>query len=238
MSNASNKSSAISHIVNKAFRYIEHKILRDFKELGFLQNSRKGTSNFAQNSFDYIAKSLYQDLKNARPAFGFVINGQEICPPKDKSTSKYIIQPIDGFDNFMHAIPYFAVNIIVENNNVIEQFFAFNPILKIEFEINETAALLNQQKVKVSKRDNISDGLLASNYFMAGVNLFNSGCITVDLAYFSSARFDGCVYKNFNINDLPILAMLCKATGGKAEQIGDIMLLSNGAIHNQIKKIL
>ena len=117
------------------------KIIRDFHEIGTLQVSRKGVADFVTHADFKVEKTLITYLQSLRNEYGILTEESgEIEPikkPRDNSIYKWIVDPIDGTFNFMHAIPYFCISIALtrENKDGIEILLGVihNPITNETF---------------------------------------------------------------------------------------------------------
>ncbi len=95
------------------------RIIRDFGELDKLQVSRKGVD-------DFVTKS---DLKSSEIILGILCEFADYSVLNEEGGNsdkkgdgfkkyRWIIDPLDGTVNFMHAIPMFAVSIALEEIDV------------------------------------------------------------------------------------------------------------------------
>ena len=80
----------------------------------------------------------------------------------------------------------------------------------------KNGAFLNNQKIRVSKRNKINECLFASSGNEKNLNIpfRKSGCATLDMAYVAAGRFDGFFQKNLNIWDIAAGIVLVKEAGG------------------------
>ena len=78
-------------------------------------------------------------------------------------------------------------------------------------------AFFNNQRIRVSKKNNINDCL-----FVTGVKIKNepnfpyrkSGCAALDMAYVASGRYDGYFQNDLNIWDIAAGIIIIKEAGG------------------------
>src|SRR5579872_149661 len=105
--------SAIINVMTAAAIKAGKAVLRDFGELNKLQVSRKGTADFATNADRRAEKILHQELVKARPSCGFLMEESGWIEGSDPA-HRFVIDPIDGTSNFIHAIPYFCVSLAYE----------------------------------------------------------------------------------------------------------------------------
>ena len=102
--------------MERAARKAGGRLRRDFGEVAHLQVSRKGPSDFVSKADQAAERTLWDELRAARPDWGFVLEeGGTI--EGDPSKPRWIIDPLDGTSNFLHGIPHFAISIAVSPLN-------------------------------------------------------------------------------------------------------------------------
>ena len=157
------------------------------------------------------------ELKKARPTYSFISEEKGIEKNKDKNNT-WIIDPIDGTVNFLHGIPHFAISIALRSNNEIVSGLIYDPIKdEMFFAEKNNGAFLNNQRIRVSSKNNINNCL-----FAIGGNLKDepdfpnrkSGCAALDMAYVAAGRYDGYFQKNLNLWDIASGIVLIKEAGG------------------------
>jgi len=214
-------------------------ILRDFGELGKLQVSRKGTADFATSADRRSEKVLHQELAKARPSYGFLMEeGGEIA---GSDPFRFVIDPIDGTNNFIHAVPYFCISIACEKKLPSGKYetqgaVIYEPINNELFcaELYQ-GAYLNDYRIQVSGRSEPDTCMLAT--FMVGneddtkhaehvhailaaqpFTLRATGSTALDLAYVAAGRYDGACYTSYKPWDVAAGALLVREAGGKITQ--------------------
>ena len=99
--------------MERAARKAGNRLRRDFGEVEQLQVSRKGPSDFVSKADQASERTLWDELRAARPDWGFLMEeGGEI--PGDPAKPRFILDPLDGTSNFLHGIPHFAISIAVQ----------------------------------------------------------------------------------------------------------------------------
>ena len=211
-----NSISANLNIMIKASEKASKILIRDFGELEKLQVSKKGPKDFVTNSDIKAEKIIIEELKKARPHFSIISEENGIKKNKDKSNT-WIIDPIDGTVNFLHGIPHFAISIALQNNNEIISGLTFDPIKnELFYAEKDNGAFFNNQRIRVSKRNDINECLFALGKIE---NRFNftfrrTGCAALDMAYVAAGRFDGYFQKKLNIWDVAAGILIVKEAGG------------------------
>ena len=214
--------SANLNIMIKAAEKASKSIIRDFGEVEKLQVSRKGPYDFVTKTDKYVEKILIQELSNTKKNYSFITEETGIIKNKDKENI-WIIDPIDGTTNFLHGIPHFAICIAHQSKNEILSGLIFDPIKdEMFFAEKDKGAFLNNQRLRVSKKNSLDDCLFSSNHEglkFSDLNMRCSGSAALDLAYVASGRLDGFFQNKINLWDVAAGALLIKEAGGIVNDI-------------------
>jgi myo-inositol-1(or 4)-monophosphatase len=230
-------------------------LMRDFGEVDQLQISRKGVSNFVTKSDLRTEKLLQRELAKARPDFGFLLEeGGEVA---GKSAEyRWVIDPLDGTSNFIHAIPYFCISIALEKrskNGDAETVagVVYDPIHNELFCAEKgKGAFMNSRRMTVSARENPEDAMLVTgnpkpslrneqdaftlfktvSAFEATIRYF--GATALDLANLAAGRIDACWYYTMQPWDVAAGLLLIAEAGGVT------LDLEGKPAHNYSKNLL
>ncbi|MGE5515904.1 MAG: inositol monophosphatase family protein [Bacteroidota bacterium] len=224
--------SAILNVMMGAARKAGRGMVRDFGEVEKLQVSMKGTSDFVTSADLQAEKVLRQELKKARPGFGFLLEeGGEVAG--DDKSHRWIIDPIDGTTNFIHGIPHFAISIGLERDGEMVAGVVYEPISDSMFHAEKGGgAYLNDWRLRVSARRKLDEAVLTTGIphrgrpgrepFMkelvavmdncAGVRRFGSAAL--DLAYVAAGRCDGFWEHGLQPWDVAAGIVLVREAGG------------------------
>ena len=208
--------SANLNIMIKASEKASKTLIRDFGEIENLQVSKKGPSDFVTNSDLKAEKIIIEQLKKAKPNYSIISEETGIQNNKDKDNI-WIIDPIDGTINFLHGIPHFAISIALQSNNEIISGLIFDPIKNEMFYAEkDNGAFFNNQRIRVSKKNNISECLFALGKIKNNPELINrrSGSAALDMAYVAAGRYDGYFQDNLNLWDIAAGIIIVKEAGG------------------------
>ena len=219
-----NSISPNLNLMIKACEKASKTIIRDFGELENLQVSKKGPKDFVTKTDKRVETILVDELNKAKKNYSF------ITEETGKITNKYkdifwIIDPIDGTTNFLHGIPHFAISIALQKNNEIITGLIFDPIKnEIFYAEKNNGSYINNKRIRVSKKTNLEECLFASNNdgvksLHPELNLRNTGCAALDLAYVGCGRFDGYFHNNINIWDIAAGKIIIEEAGGKVNNI-------------------
>ena len=204
--------------VEKAYK----SIIRDFGEVEKLQVSKKGPNDFVTKTDKHVEKILIEELSKTKKNYSFLTEETGIINNKDKENI-WIIDPIDGTNNFLHGIPHFAISIALKSKEEFVSALIFDPIKdEMFFAEKDKGAFLNNQRLRVSKKNSLDDCLFASNHEglkFSDLNMRCSGSAALDLAYVASGRLDGYFQNTINLWDIAAGILLVKEAGGLVNDI-------------------
>ena len=143
-------------------------LARDFGELGELQVSKKGTGDYVSAADLKAEQVLVEELNKARPGYGVLAEERGLVEGSDK-THTWIIDPLDGTTNFLHAIPHFAINIALQRDGVIVAGVTYNPATgDIFWSEKGKGTFLNDKRLRVAARRDLTESLLATGIPFVG----------------------------------------------------------------------
>ena len=214
--------SANLNIMIKAAEKASKSVIRDFGEVEKLQVSKKGPYDFIKKTDKHVEKILIEELSKIKKNYSFITEETGIIKNNDKENI-WIIDPIDGTTNFLHGIPHFAICIALQSKEEIVSGLVFDPIKdEMFFAEKDKGAFLNNQRLRVSKKNSIDDCLFSSNHEgvkFSDLNMRYSGCAALDLAYVAAGRLDGFFHNKINLWDVAAGELLVKEAGGIVNNI-------------------
>ncbi|MBN8531154.1 MAG: inositol monophosphatase [Alphaproteobacteria bacterium] len=242
--------TALMNVLVAAVRKAARGLVRDFGELEHLQVSMKGPGDFVTSADLRTEKILIEELKKVRPDFAFLTEESGEIP--GSGDCRWIIDPIDGTKNFLHAVPYFCISVGVEKTleggkSDLIAGVVYNPISDELFMAEKSqGAFLNDRRIRVSTRKELPECLLATGIphqitptfeprmkqmdviarKSTGVRCPGAGAL--DLAYVAAGRYDGFWYHDLNPWDMAAGIVLIREAGGKASGIGGEVALPRG----------
>ncbi len=208
---------------------------------------------------DKEAEQIIVDgLSELLPEAGFIT--EEGTKSTRSESLNWIIDPLDGTTNFIHALPVFSVSIALELGGAV--------ILGVVYEVNRDecfsarkggGAFCNEEKISVSAAPDLSASLLATGfpyynfeeidkYLIALKSLMQKthglrrmGSAAVDLAYVACGRFEGYFEYNLNSYDVAGGIILVQEAGGHVTDFaggddylfGREVVASNSSIHEE-----
>ena len=216
----------------KAVEKASKLVIRDFGEVEKLQVSKKGPHDFVTKTDKKVEKILIEELAKSKKNYSFITEESGKIKNSNEDAC-WIIDPIDGTINFMHGIPHFAISIALRINDELKSGLIFDPIKnEIFYAEKNSGAYFNNHRVRVSSKINLEECLFSSSsdgvkYATPHLNLRNTGCAALDMAYVGSGRLDGIFYNKINIWDIAAGILIIDEAGGK---VSDISNFGNEAI--------
>ncbi|HSQ97270.1 MAG TPA: inositol monophosphatase family protein [Rickettsiales bacterium] len=237
------------NIIQDSIRKVSDKIARDYTELEILQNSQKGNIQFVDMAIDFVKRKLFEYFTSKKPSYDVTFLGENVNNDKLKSEFRYLISPLCGKINLMHAVPYFSISVALLKKNAEGQFKTIcgvidNPITQETFVVEEgKGAYVNSRRIRVSSRSNLNDALVAiknidnKDFIINCVkkynNLIMTNCEVLNICNVANGKYDATILDKQNIyQDLSLL--LVKEAGGliKKLETGEL-IVSNDLLHTQ-----
>jgi len=241
--------SALLKVMSDAARKAARGLNRDFGEVSELQVSKKGAADFVSAADLKAEQTLFEALSKARPGYGFLGEERGMIEGTDK-THTWIVDPLDGTTNFLHAIPHFAINIALQRDGQVVAAVTYNPAAnELYWAEKGKGCFVNDRRLRVSARTRLDESVLATGIpflghgqhatflkelhqvsaKVAGVRRFGSAAL--DLAYVAAGRFDGYWERDLKPWDLAAGLLLVAEAGGKVTDAdGGLECLTLGSI--------
>ena len=216
--------SALLKVMSDAARKAARGLNRDFGELAELQVAKKAPADFVSAADLKAEQVIFDLLSKARPGYGFLMEERGAVEGSDK-THRWIVDPLDGTTNFLHAIPHFAINIALEREGAgIVAAVAHNPVTNETFWAEKgKGAFVNDHRLRVAARTRLEEAVLATgipflghgqhakflkelhqvSQRVAGVRRFGSAAL--DLAWVAAGRLDGFWERDLKPWDLSLI---------------------------------
>jgi len=258
------RRTALINVMVNAAQKAGRGLRRAFGEIEKLQVSKKGPADYVSEADHRAEKTIFEELRHARPNFGFLMEESGIVEGSDNS-NRWIIDPLDGTLNFLHGLPHFAVSIGLERDREIFAGVIYEPITDQLFWAEKgKGAFLNENRLRVSSRRNMDESLFATGIPFAGreghkpfltqlenvmavsAGVRRYGSAALDLAYVAAGRYEGFWEKGINAWDMAAGIIIVREAGGfVTDYDGKNNMLENGSIiasndqlHRPLKKLI
>ena len=155
------------------------------------------------------------------------------APDGGASEYRWIIDPLDGTTNFIHAFPQYAVSIGVEQRGALAHAVVYDPVRNELFTASKgRGAFLNDRRIRVSKCLKLQDALVGTGFpfkEMSRADLYlrqlralmekssgvrRAGAAALDLAYVACGRLDAFWELGLSPWDMAAGALLIQEAGG------------------------
>ncbi len=219
-----NSISPHLNLMIKASEKASRTIIRDFGELENLQVSKKGPKDFVTKTDKKVEKIIIEELTKSKKNYSFITEETGKILNKNKDVY-WIIDPIDGTTNFLHGIPHFAISVALQKEDEIISGLIFDPIKnEIFYAERNNGSYFNNSRIRVSNKSNIDECLFATNNdgikaIYPKLNLRNTGCAALDLAYVGCGRLDGFFHNKINLWDVAAGKIIIEEAGGRVNKV-------------------
>jgi len=234
------RSATITVMIRAAFAAAKG-LKRDFGEVENLQVSEKGPGDFVSRADHQAERVLRTELARTRPEYGFL--GEEFGETKGDGRNRWIVDPLDGTNNFLHGVPHFNISIGLERDGEIIAGVVYQPISDELFWAEKgngayvDTPYARSRRLRVSGRKEPARALVGTGiphlgrgdhaaYLArlgkvmartAGVRRW--GAAALDLAFVAAGRFDA--YFEFGLQSWDVAAgmLLVREAGGMISDI-------------------
>ncbi len=222
----------------------------------------KGERNIVTEVDKAAEEKIKEYFKRQYPEFDFL--GEEFG---GECSSEYcwIVDPLDGTNNFSHTFPVFCVSIALMKNKKPLLGVVYDPNRKELFHaLENSGSYLNNKKITVSKTKFLRDSLLATGFYYEFKSQFDTnvehfinflheaqgirrtGAAAIDCAWLAAGRVDGFWELGLKPWDTAAGMLLIKEAGGVATSLEGLefdpfipnIAASNGLIHQEMLRIL
>ncbi|MEZ5842859.1 MAG: inositol monophosphatase family protein [Hyphomicrobiaceae bacterium] len=257
-------ASALMNVMIGAARKAGRSLARDFGEVAQLQVSVKGPANFVSSADHKAEQVIFAELSKARPGYGFLMEERGLVEGVDQ-THRWIVDPLDGTTNFLHAIPLFCISIGLEREGQLVAGVIYAPILDELYTAEKgKGAFLNDRRLRVSARRDIGDAVVATGIPHRGrsgheafqrelkatmpavAGIRRTGSAALDLAWTAAGRFDAYWEHSIQAWDMAAGIVIVREAGGlvsDAEGKGEMLetgsvVAATPAIHKPLLGLL
>lgn len=229
--------SANLNVMIQAVQKAGRGLARDFGELENLQISKKGAADFASSADMNSEKTLREYLLKARPRYGFLMEESGSLSGTDTS-HRWIIDPLDGTTNFLHAIPHFAISLALQEDKEIIAGVIYNPVSGDLFYAEKgggawAMTASGSCRLHVSDRNKMQEALVVTGIPHLGygkpdefipqlipmmqktAGVRRMGSASLDMAYVAAGRFECYWEDGIKPWDIAAGMVILKEAGGR-----------------------
>ncbi|WP_394200993.1 inositol-1-monophosphatase [Shewanella waksmanii] len=219
-------------IAVRAARAAGQTIMRAFTELDRVEVSAKGINDFVTNVDKEAEAAITYQIRKSYPDHTIV--GEESGENKGENKDYvWIVDPLDGTNNFVRGIPHFAVSIAVQHKGKTEVAVVYDPVRDELFTaVRGKGAKLNDFRIRVSNAKDLNDTILATGFpfkakqhsetymkllgdtFSRCADLRRAGSAALDLAYVGAGRLDAFFEIGLKPWDIAAGELIVREAGG------------------------
>ncbi len=212
------------YAMKKAANRAARGLVRDFGELERLQVVKKGIGDYVTSADRISEKKIIEELRHSKLNYSFLSEEAGIEETAD-TYHKWIIDPIDGTNNFRRGIPYFCISIALIDNVTSVAGLILDPIRGSVYKAaaNSGAFVDGRNRLRVSKANSIKEAFVAYNnisYDIVGelanrkAILRKTGSVALDLAYLAAGKYDVVIAHEVSLWDIAAGIVLIREAGG------------------------
>lgn len=222
-----------------------------------LQVEQKGDEGPVTRVDRYIEEMTIELLKKSYRHHSFL--GEEFGFQEGRGNDAdwcWIIDPLDGTQNFVHGLGHFCISLAVQHKGVTQHGVIYDPVRDELFSGSRgRGAMLNQRRMRISGKDTLDGAFVsvghpfritrgeervsaAEQHFssllaitQAGAQIRRTGSAALDLAYVAAGRFDAFFEVNLKPWDIAAGELLVREAGGSVvDAKGGPDSLDNGQV--------
>ena len=209
-----------------------------------------------------VEQFIFARIAAAYPGHDFF--GEETGVTSHGNDYCWVIDPIDGTASFVHDLPFYSISIALQYRGETVKAGVYAPRLKELFLAEKGGgASLNDRMIRVSRRDKLSDAMLATGFACLrsgwsenNLEYFNRiaprvrdvrrhGSAAMDLCYVAAGRFDAFWELNLQPYDYAAGILLVAEAGGTVRDFhggkdytGQGIIAANGVIDRALLPLL
>lgn len=207
-------------------------ILLKYRESGFKVDSKEGMELVTEADIE-SEKYLEKTLTELLPGSSFL--GEESWTGIFPKAPYWVVDPLDGTNNYAMGIPFFCISIALVDNDGVCLGCIHDPVHSETFmAMRGGGAFLNGSSIRVSSAEKLRDAVVATGFpytrtpedltfdldvltqFLGQVRgIRRCGSAALDLAYTAAGRYGGFWEENLKPWDMAAGVLLVQEAGGK-----------------------
>ena len=233
--------------------------------VGRFEVKEKGRADLVTQADLAAQEVVRRHIEAAFPDHDFLGEEQAEATPPSKSEYRWIVDPLDGTTNYVHALPHYAVSLGLERRGEVLVGAVYNPVTGECFTAAAgQGAWLNGERIHTSQVETLGQSLAVMGFppgvdqhspdlkvFLEAVfrcqSVRRTGCASLNLCYLAAGRFD--VFWSFStkIWDIAAGVLIVHEAGGEfaAPDGGPFVLrdahflaAANGRLLNELRQMV
>lgn len=237
---------------------------RSFAQHGFSVGTKSGHHDLVTEA-DIEAERVVVDLVRARfPEHNIL--AEEGSEPDRSSEYTWVVDPLDGTNNYARGIPLFTSSVAVARNGAVVAAAVYDPSRDELFRAHRGGgAFVNGMSMQVRESTELADAILATGFYYdrgrameqtletiraffdrGGIGIRRTGSAALDLCYVAAGRYDGFWEHNLGLWDYAGGSLILEEAGGRlTDKQGEplpfapsYIVASNGTLHDQLLELV
>ncbi|WP_412500966.1 inositol-1-monophosphatase [Shewanella chilikensis] len=219
-------------IAVRAARAAGQTIMRAYTELDRIEVDAKGVNDFVTSVDKEAEAAIIYQIRKSYPDHSIV--GEE--NGENRGTNQdylWIVDPLDGTNNFVNSVPHFAVSIAMQYKGKTEVAVVYDPVRDELFSaVRGKGAKLNDFRLRVNNVNDLGGSLVATGFpfkarqhtetymklfgeaFSLSADLRRAGSAALDLAYVAAGRVDAFFELGLKPWDIAAGDLIVREAGG------------------------
>lgn len=217
-------------VMVKAARLAGAVMLRYIHRLDSLTVVEKARQDFASEVDAQAEAEAVKELRRAHPDYAVLA---EEGGAKGKSSSVWVIDPIDGTSNYLRGNPHFCVSIALLEKGVPTHGVVYDPLRNELFTASRgSGATLNDKRIRCTQRPTLEGAMLATGFpprerarapaqldclkllLERAEDVRRTGSAALDLAWIACGRMDAYFEAGLKPWDIAAGMLLVREAGG------------------------
>lgn len=222
--------SGVINIATAAAISAGKNILQGFSQLDRVKIVEKSKNNYISSVDSSSERIIIEEIEKNFPEHAII---SEEFGVKSGEEYTWVIDPLDGTNNFINNFPHFCVSIGVMQSNDVIHGVIYDPLKNELFTASKgQGAKLNNQRLRVNRKHNIKGAIVASGVqtdednqattYLSNLSALinhsvivrHTGSSALDLAYVAAGRLDGFCKKHLKVWDCAAGILMVKESGG------------------------
>jgi len=225
----------------------------------------KADNNLVTEADFAAQEAIIKIIQDHFPEHSIMAEEQDLSV-NSRAANLWIIDPLDGTNNFVHTIPHFSISIAYARSGRVVAGAVFDPVRNEMFTASQgKGAFLNGTPIGISEAGSLQEAIIATGFYydrgtmmrktlnsieklfeanIHGIRRFGSAAL--DLCWVACGRFDAYFEYKLSTWDFAAGMLILEEAGGHCtDQKGSPLNLnstgiavSNGKFHNELLNIV
>ena len=243
------------NIALRAARLAAEQIARATERLDLIKSEQASVATYINDLCHQAERTFAHNLQKAYPHHTVTgdYSGRYEASGEGPTPCDWHITPIDSLANFSNALPAFALTLVGRVKGKVTHALILNPITGEEFTASRgEGAQFNGKRLRVSGLKGLEGALVTTGFLgrssdrsgldnqlsmmrelvSSGATPFNTGSVSLNLAYTAAGRVDGFFQLGLNDTEQDAGLLMLQEAGGL---VGDT---SGGSNHRESGKLV